>query len=88
MCIRDSLDATNRRHKIRLAGIDAPELAQDFGQKARTNLSALAFNRQAVADCREFDRYPVSYTHLDVYKRQYLACCMVWAAARSDLDFA
>lgn len=51
------LDVTNMRHKIRLAGIDAPELAQDFGQKARTNLSALAFNRQAVADCREYDRY-------------------------------
>lgn len=51
------LDVTNRRHKIRLAGIDAPELTQDFGQKARTNLSALAFNQQAEADCREFDRH-------------------------------
>ena len=50
------LDATNLRHTIRLAGIDAPELAQDFGQQARTSLSALAFNRQATANCKAYDR--------------------------------
>ena len=51
------LDATNQQHKIRLSGIDAPEKAQDFGQKSKTSLSALAFNQPTTADCRKIDRY-------------------------------
>lgn len=51
------LDATNQQHKIRLSGIDAPERAQEFGQKAKTSLSALAFNQTATAECRKKDRY-------------------------------
>jgi len=51
------LDASNQQHKIRIAGIDSPEKAQDFGQKAKSNLSALAFDQPATADCRKRDRY-------------------------------
>lgn len=49
-------DANNQLHKIRLFGIDAPEINQDFGQKARTELSALALSQQATADCRLAER--------------------------------
>lgn len=51
------LDTANRQHSIRLAGIDSPEKGQDFGDKARSQLSALAFGRQASADCRRRDKY-------------------------------
>ncbi|NJM12938.1 MAG: hypothetical protein HC889_14645 [Synechococcaceae cyanobacterium SM1_2_3] len=33
--------------KVRLAGIDAPEWAQPYGQKAKQALSALAFGKEA-----------------------------------------
>jgi len=48
-------DAQQQQHQIRLAGIDAPELAQDFGQQAKTSLSALALNQQAMAACKKAD---------------------------------
>lgn len=47
----------NQQHKIRLAGIDAPEKAQPFGQKSKSNLSAMLFNRDVVAECGKTDRY-------------------------------
>ncbi len=49
-------DTNNQLHKIRLFGIDAPEITQDFGQRAKTDLAALALNQHANADCRMAER--------------------------------
>lgn len=44
-------------HKIRVVGIDAPERRQPFGERSKQNLAALAFNKNAIADCTKNDRY-------------------------------
>ena len=51
------LDASKRRHKIRLSGIDAPEKAQPFGQRSKENLSRLVFGRDVNIVWRKRDRY-------------------------------
>jgi endonuclease YncB( thermonuclease family) len=51
------LDSERRQHKIRLAGIDAPEKAQPFGQKSKTSLSAMVFNREVEVIGDKKDRY-------------------------------
>lgn len=51
------LDAGNHQHKIRLAGIDAPESKQAFGQASKKHLSGLVFNREVSLDCGKTDRY-------------------------------
>ena len=51
------LDLNNRQHKIRLDGIDAPELGQPFGGASKKHLAELVFNRQVVAECGKTDRY-------------------------------
>jgi len=44
-------------HKIRLKGIDAPEMAQSFGPESRRHLVELTFMKEAVADCPQRDHY-------------------------------
>ena len=51
------LDGNRRQHKVRLAGIDAPELSQPYGTRSRLRLSNLAFGKDARADCYNIDRY-------------------------------
>lgn len=51
------LDAGNQQHTIRIAGIDAPEKRQPFGQRSKQNLTQLAFSRSADASCPKQDRY-------------------------------
>lgn len=51
------LDSQRRQHKVRLSGIDAPEKAQSFGQKSKSALSALVFNREVEILGNKTDRY-------------------------------
>ena len=51
------LDVDNRQHKIRLDGIDAPELGQPFGRASKQQLAELLANREAAAECSKTDRY-------------------------------
>ena len=51
------LDSEHRQHKIRLDGIDAPELGQPFGRASKLHLAELLAGREAVAECSKIDRY-------------------------------
>ncbi len=51
------LDASKVQHKIRVAGIDAPEKKQPFGQVSKENLSRLVFNKEVDIEWTKHDRY-------------------------------
>jgi endonuclease YncB( thermonuclease family) len=51
------LDAQRVQHKVRLAGIDAPEKAQPFGNRSKESLSELAFNKDVSVETEKLDRY-------------------------------
>ena len=51
------LDSGKHPVRIRLAGIDAPEKAQPFGQRSKQNLSDLVYGKQVEVDGRKIDKY-------------------------------
>lgn len=51
------LDGSNVQHKIRLAGIDAPESKQDFGNRSKQSLSDLVFAKAVTVETSKKDRY-------------------------------
>lgn len=51
------LDNTNTQHKIRLAGIDAPEKNQAFGTASKRSLSDMVFGKQVDIEWSKRDRY-------------------------------
>lgn len=51
------LTATNQQIKVRMAGIDAPEKAQDFGQASKKSLSDMVFGKEVQVEVQSTDRY-------------------------------
>jgi endonuclease YncB( thermonuclease family) len=51
------LDEARTQHKIRLAGIDAPERGQPFGQRSKQHLSDLISRKDVVVEWKKRDRY-------------------------------
>lgn len=51
------LDNASVQHKIRLAGIDAPEKTQAFGNRSKQSLSGLAYNRYVLVQTTKRDKY-------------------------------
>ncbi len=74
--------------KVRLHGIDAPELAQQFGKQSRDTLRKLVLNRELYIHCHGKDRYK---RHLgEVYcgklhiNAEMLRCGMAWHYRQYD----
>jgi endonuclease YncB( thermonuclease family) len=51
------LDQAKKQHKVRLAGIDAPEKGQAFGDRAKESLSRLVFDKSVTVESHKADRY-------------------------------
>lgn len=51
------LDERNVQHKIRLAGIDAPERKQPFGQRSKEQLADLVAGKAVEIETEKLDRY-------------------------------
>ena len=51
------LTSSNKKIKIRLAGIDTPEIKQPFGNKAKQALAKLVFQKKALIEVQTKDRY-------------------------------
>jgi endonuclease YncB( thermonuclease family) len=51
------LDVDRRQHKVRLAGIDAPESKQPYGQASRKHLAELVANKNVAVEWAKHDKY-------------------------------
>ena len=72
------LDAGNTTYKIRLAGIDAPEKQQPFGQASKQALSERVYGKEVAVEWQKRDRYgrivgKVTVNHTDACLAQVTA---------------
>lgn len=47
----------NQQHRVRVAGIDAPEKGQPYADRSRESLARMAMGKAATLDCHKTDRY-------------------------------
>lgn len=76
------LDAHRVSHRVRLAGIDAPERGQPFSRRAKQHLAGLVHGREVQVEWNKLDRYgrivgKVIADDLDVC-REMVAAGLAW----------
>jgi len=85
-----ALDPDKREHKVRLHGIDAPEVGQAFGTKSRDGLRTLVMGKAVTVDHRGEDRYGRTLARLEVdgrdVNREMVAAGLAWHYVRYSDD--
>jgi endonuclease YncB( thermonuclease family) len=81
------LDTSRQQRKIRLTGIDAPELKQEFGSRSKQNLSGVVYNKQVKVEWEKRDRFgrivgKVTFDGRDANLEQVRAGMARWPAIR------
>ena len=84
------LDDRKVQHKVRLAGIDAPELRQAFGTKARERLAAMTMGKAVAVLGDERDRFGRTVARIEVegqdINKAMVAAGMAWHFKRYSTD--
>jgi micrococcal nuclease len=84
------LDDDKVRHKVRLFGIDAPEIGQPFGTKSRDRLAELIKGREVEVEGHGHDRYGRPLARLEIdgqdVDRQMVLDGMAWHFKRYSND--
>ena len=82
------LDAANVQHKVRLQGIDAPEIGQPFGTKSRDHLAALAKGKMVTVHEHGHDKYGRTLGRIEIggedVGTSMVADGMAWHYTRYD----
>jgi len=85
-----AIDEGKVEQRIRLAGIDAPERGQPFGNVARDRLAALTMGKAVAVDVEDVDRYGRTVARLEVdgleVCRQMVADGLAWHFTRYSDD--
>lgn len=86
------LTEDNLQFKIRLEGIDCPELYQDFGQNAKQATTALCFNKKVRIEKSGVDRYGRTLAYVYVgslcINNELLRQGMAWHYKKYNCDLA
>lgn len=80
------LDADLHVHKIRLAGIDAPEKAQPFGQRSKEHMAGLVHGHTVKVEWTKKDRYDRIVGQVWVQPPDCKSCGLTLDASRSQLE--